>query len=222
MPVMASLLEDFGFPWSSMSLPPHEPSGSWLALSQFSPRIMAASVMSFPPPERRRAIRFCGSQRCCMVFGKLKPIPLSALFMASLLIPTLPVEGADALTTGAKSLTSSSLKSGRVMSDIAVVRNVCWVVLVFCWRCISFTTFCFSCFFCAAAGAPPSNSASPSPPSFMMMYIFHMIMKKMIMRRRDMSRLLSNRYSLRYFPNALSSGGATIELSSYSCSSSGS
>ena len=43
--------------------------------------LIAASVMVLPPPDFSRAIRFLGSQRCCIVLGKAKPIPAIAFFI---------------------------------------------------------------------------------------------------------------------------------------------
>ena len=49
MPVMASLFVVFGLPSPSLSFPPHIPRSGWPW--PIEPRMMAASVISFPPPE---------------------------------------------------------------------------------------------------------------------------------------------------------------------------
>ena len=193
-----------------LAFPPHEPSFAWVFFSQVKPRMIAVSVMSLPPPARKRATRFLGSQRCCMVLGRLRPIPLRAFFMASLFMPVLPTDGAFAATTGARSVTSSSLKSGMAISEIAVALKVCLTVgWAFFWRCISFT-FCWGCFCCSGATPASAKSAVPSPPPATYTTNPHIRMRKRVTANSDTKRLLSRRNSRRYRPNADSSGGATM------------
>ena len=54
MPVMAFLSVGLGSPCLFLAFPPHEPSFPWVFFNQVRPRMMAFSVMSLPPPARRR------------------------------------------------------------------------------------------------------------------------------------------------------------------------
>ena len=112
MPVMASLFVAFGLPSPSLSFPPHDPSGSWLALSQSSPRMMAVSVISFPPPELKRA-----SFRVAALLHGLGQRQANALEGRSswrrCSFRTFPVEGAAAFTTGDRSLDAEFVEVGQ-------------------------------------------------------------------------------------------------------------
>ena len=146
MPVAAFLSIEVGVPSAFLSLPPQEPSAAWVAFSQFRPDLIAVSVSRLPPPAISRLMRVLGSHRACMGLGSARPNPCNAFF-ASSVDPMSPTAGAAVLTTGLMSVTSSSLSSGILISDIALVLKVLFSEgeAFFCRFC-SFTCCFFFCF----------------------------------------------------------------------------